>query len=107
MLEIDLFPNEGPIDGCEIDGRLQLKPSRPIRALRSPRGSPRPCRRASRVGYLCTLLDGCSRYVVHWEIKESMTEAEVEIVVQRAREKFPGVTPRIISDNGPQFIAKD
>src|SRR5262249_54638952 len=22
-------------------------------------------------------------------------------------EKFPGVTPRIISDNGPQFIAKD
>ena len=57
--------------------------------------------------YLCTLLDGCSRYVVHWEIRESMTEAEVEILVQRAREKFPGVTPRIISDNGPQFIAKD
>ena len=57
--------------------------------------------------YLCTLLDGCSRYVVHWEIKESMTEADVEIIVQRGREKFPGVTPRIISDNGPQFIAKD
>ena len=57
--------------------------------------------------YLCTLLDGCSRYVVHWEIKASMTEADVEIIVQRAREKFPGVTPRIISDNGPQFIAKD
>jgi transposase InsO family protein len=57
--------------------------------------------------YLCTLLDGCSRYVVHWEIKESMTEAQIEIIVQRAREKFPGVTPRIISDNGPQFIAKD
>jgi len=65
--------------------------------------------------YLCTLLDGCSRYVVHWEIKESMTEADVEIIVQRAREKFPGVTPRIISDSegdqggspNPQFIAKD
>ena len=41
--------------------------------------------------YLCTILDGCSRYVVHWEIKESMTEADVEIIVQRAREKFPGV----------------
>ena len=25
----------------------------------------------------------------------------------RARELHPGVTPRIISDNGPQFIAKD
>ena len=36
-----------------------------------------------------------------------MTEADVEQIIQRAREKFPGVTPRIISDNGPQFIAKD
>jgi len=27
--------------------------------------------------------------------------------VQRAREKFPDQCPRIISDNGPQFIAKD
>ncbi len=57
--------------------------------------------------YLCSLLDGCSRYIVHWEIRETMTEADVQTIVQRAREKFPGVTPRIISDNGPQFIAKD
>ena len=57
--------------------------------------------------YLCSLLDGCSRYLLHWEIRESMTEQDVETIVQRAREKFPGATPRIISDNGPQFIAKD
>jgi len=57
--------------------------------------------------HLCSILDGCSRYIVHWEIRETMTEAEVETVIQRAREKFPGETPRIISDNGPQFIAKD
>jgi putative transposase len=57
--------------------------------------------------YLCGLLDGYSRYIVHWEIRESMTEADVEIVIQRAREKFPDLSPRIISDNGPQFIAKD
>lgn len=57
--------------------------------------------------YLCSILDGFSRFLVHWEIHESMTEAMVEIVLQRGREKFPGVTPRIISDNGPQFIAKD
>ena len=57
--------------------------------------------------YLCSLLDGCSRYTAHWEIRETMTEADVEQVVQRAREKFPGVAPRIISDNGPQFIARD
>jgi putative transposase len=57
--------------------------------------------------YLCSLLDGCSRYVVHWEIRETMTEVDVEQIVQRARERFPDARPRIISDNGPQFIAKD
>ena len=57
--------------------------------------------------YLCAILDGYSRYIVHWEIRESMKEADVEIVIQRAREKFPGVHPRIITDNGPQFIAPD
>lgn len=57
--------------------------------------------------YLCSLLDGCSRYIVHWELREAMTEKDVEIILQRAREKFPQATPRIISDNGPQFIAKD
>src|SRR5262249_60701039 len=36
-----------------------------------------------------------------------MTEADIEQIIQRARERFPGVTPRIISDNGPQFVAKD
>src|SRR5258708_3433268 len=36
-----------------------------------------------------------------------MTEAEVETILQRARERFPGERPRIISDNGPQFIARD
>ena len=57
--------------------------------------------------YLCSLLDGASRFIVHWEIKEQMTEPDVERILQRAREKFPEARPRIISDNGPQFIAKD
>lgn len=57
--------------------------------------------------YLCSLLDGYSRYLVDWELRASMTEAEVEIILQRARELFPQATPRIISDNGPQFIARD
>jgi transposase InsO family protein len=56
---------------------------------------------------LCSLLDGASRYIVHWELWERMTETDVEIVIQRAHEKFPEARPRIISDNGPQFIAKD
>jgi transposase InsO family protein len=57
--------------------------------------------------YLCSVLDGCSRYVTHWEIRESMKESEVEIILQKARETFPEAAPRIISDNGPQFLARD
>jgi transposase InsO family protein len=57
--------------------------------------------------YLISVLDGCSRFIVHWELRESMTEADVEVVLQRARERFPDARPRIITDNGPQFIAKD
>ncbi len=36
-----------------------------------------------------------------------MKEVDVEIILQRAREKYPGAHPRIITDNGPQFIARD
>ena len=57
--------------------------------------------------FLCSVLDGYSRLIVHWELRESMKEDEVEVIVQRARELFPDVAPRIISDNGPQFIAKE
>jgi putative transposase len=57
--------------------------------------------------YLCSLLDGYSRFIVHWEIRETMTECDVETIVQRGLEKCPHAKPRIISDNGPQFIARD
>lgn len=72
--------------------------------------------------YLCSVLDGYSRYIVHHEIREKMTEADVEIVIHKAFEKrianlvdsgMPeaeareALCPRVISDRGPQFIAKD
>jgi putative transposase len=57
--------------------------------------------------YLCSILDGYSRFLVHWDLRESMTEADIEIILERAKERYPGVRPRVISDNGPQFIAKD
>ena len=57
--------------------------------------------------FLTSILDGYSRYIVHWEIRAAMTEEDVQIVVQRAKEKFPNENPRIISDNGSQFFAKD
>jgi transposase InsO family protein len=56
--------------------------------------------------FLISVLDGFSRYIVHWELSETMKELDVELVIAKATEKHPGVAPRIISDNGPQFIAK-
>ena len=50
--------------------------------------------------YLCSLLEGCSRFIVHWEIRGQMTERDVEIIIQRAKEKFLEARPRVISDNG-------
>jgi putative transposase len=57
--------------------------------------------------FLCSLLDGFSRFIVHWEIRETMKENDVQTILQRARERYPDARPRIISDNGPQFIARD
>jgi putative transposase len=57
--------------------------------------------------FICSVLDGFSRAILHWEIREKMEESDVEIILQRAREAYPNARPRIISDNGPQFIAKD
>ncbi len=36
-----------------------------------------------------------------------MTEPDVECILQRVRERYTDARPRIISDNGQQFIAKD
>jgi putative transposase len=52
--------------------------------------------------YLCSILDGASRAIVHWEIREQMTETDVECILVRAHEAHPNERPRIISDNGVQ-----
>ena len=57
--------------------------------------------------YLCSVLDGYSRSIVHWDLRESMKETEIEVILEHAKEKYPEAKPRIISDNGPQFIARD
>lgn len=44
---------------------------------------------------------------MHGEIREAMTEKDVECILQRAHELHPNEKPRVSSDNGPQFIAKD
>ena len=57
--------------------------------------------------YMLVVLDGASRYIVAWDIRTSMTERDVEIVLERAKEAFPLARPRMISDSGPQFIARE
>ena len=62
---------------------------------------------ASTFYYLVAVLDGFSRYIVHWEIREAMKESDVQLVIQRAKEKFPESRPRIITDNGKQFTGRE
>ena len=49
--------------------------------------------------YLCSIPDGFSRFLVHWGLRESMRETDVEVILQRAKEKYLEAKPRIISDN--------
>jgi putative transposase len=58
--------------------------------------------------YFCaTILDGFSRKVIHWDIRPEMKELDIEAILQYAKELHPEARPRVISDNGPQFIAND
>ena len=57
--------------------------------------------------FLISIMDGYSRYIIHHELRLTMEEKDVEITVQKAIEKYPDKKPRIISDNGKQFISKD
>lgn len=57
--------------------------------------------------FLTSVLDGYSRYIVHHELREAQKEVDVEIVIQKALEKYSGEKPRIITDNGSQFTARD
>ncbi|MFW7381674.1 MAG: transposase [Oligoflexus sp.] len=57
--------------------------------------------------YLCSILDGYSRFIIEWDIAESMKEEDIELVVKRAKERYPDARIRLISDNGPQFKARE
>ncbi len=57
--------------------------------------------------YFIGVIDGYSRYIVHHEIRMTMNEYDVEIVIQRALEKFPEYRPKIITDNGGQYVSID
>ena len=60
--------------------------------------------------YLSTVLDDYSRYIVHWELCESMKVEDVKRTVDRAIVKAKIVSkqrPRLLSDNGSCYIASE
>jgi hypothetical protein len=56
--------------------------------------------------YLCSLLDGCFGAIVHHELRQSITDADVEIVLQRALENTPepspGSSPATVPSSSPR-----
>ena len=57
--------------------------------------------------FLIVIIDGYSRFVMNHELRKSMKDKDVIFVLQRAREKFPEESPRIITDRGGQFISRE
>ncbi len=57
--------------------------------------------------YLIFMLDGFSRYILHWELLTDMSGDSVELFTLKTIEKYPGESPMIIHDNGAQFVAGD
>jgi len=60
--------------------------------------------------YLSTVIDDYSRYIIHWELCKSMEWTDVKRTVAAAVQKAglrKGQTPKLLSDNGPGYIAKD
>jgi len=57
--------------------------------------------------YFISVMDGFSRKILSWDLCQSMEGLWAEIAVTKAKEKYPFAKPRIITDNGSQFISKD
>lgn len=57
--------------------------------------------------FLVSVLDGYSRYVVHWELLTTMRAADVRLVIQHALEANGLKDVEIVSDNGTQFTSAD
>jgi putative transposase len=120
------------------DGAVGLKPHQVLEILRSAdllarrKGrDPKPLRRpppperpnevwhidlmyvqvGARWFYLVDILDGYSRYLVHWTLNATMLTDTVVRTVAAALAKLetprPVGEPRLVHDNGPQFVSRD
>ena len=59
--------------------------------------------------YFISVLDGYSRAILEWDIRTTMESFDVQSVLWRTCEKWlpADFDPRIISDNGAQFLTKE
>ena len=55
---------------------------------------------------MITVMGGYSRIILHHELHRSMKQYDVQLILQRAVEKYPDALPVLISEDGPQFLAK-
>ena len=62
---------------------------------------------SDRFYFLICVLDGFSRKILHWDLRENMRDRDVGIVMEGAREKHPDEHPRYITDNGKQFTGRE
>jgi transposase InsO family protein len=53
------------------------------------------------------VLDGHSRFLLGWDLMTDMLGKSVEDFIQRVKEKYPFAKPKLIHDNGAQFISHD
>src|SRR5690606_38150967 len=60
--------------------------------------------------YLSTILDDYSRYIINWELCDSMNAEDVKRTVNTAIEKArlkSKAKPKLLSDNGPFYVSNE
>lgn len=112
-----------PYEVYDLLGRLSLiarRPGEPDQALRRPEPPKRPdevwhvdlmyLRLSGRWFYLVDIIDGYSRFLVHWTLNPTMLADTVTLTVQEALDRLaptPKEPPRIVHDHGSQFISAE
>lgn len=65
---------------------------------------------AGRWYYLVDILDGYSRFLVHWSLNRTMSSDTVTFTVQEALEQLPSRRagePQVVHDHGSQFLSRE
>lgn len=100
------------------DGLIRLRPSRAPLSLRKPEPPSSPnevwhidlmyLKVSGRWLYLVDIIDGYSRYLVHWSLNSTMLTNTVTLTVQEAFEKWELTkAPAMVHDSGTQFLSKE